>query len=282
MSVGGQAVLEGVMMKNGDNLSVAVRRERDDEIVVKELQPRKTFKKLSKIPFIRGTFNLYDQLSVGIRALNLSADLALEEEGEEFGLLEMLGTTGLAFLLAIGGFLMLPVWLTNNLAGFKGINPILFNLVEGGIRIGLFLLYLFAISRLKDIRRVFQYHGAEHKSVYAYENDEELKVQNARKYSTLHPRCGTAFLMIVLVVAILVFSLVGNPPILIKIASRILLLPVVAGVSYEILKFSGRHADNPLIKPFLLPGLALQKITTGEPSDRQLEVALAALKEVVD
>lgn len=281
MSVGGQAVLEGVMMKNGDDLSVAVRREKDQEIVVKKLQPRKRFKRLSKIPFVRGIFNLYDQLSVGIRALNKSANLALEEEEESFGWLEMIGTTGVALLLAIGGFVMFPVWLTNNLAGFKVINPVLFNLVEGGIRIGLFLLYLFAISSLKDIRRVFQYHGAEHKSVYTYENDEELTVENARKYSTLHPRCGTAFLMIVFVVAILVFSVVGNPSLLIKIASRILLLPVVAGVSYEILKFSGRHSDNPWVKPFLLPGLALQKITTGEPSDDQLEVALTALKEVV-
>lgn len=282
MPVGGQAVIEGVLMRNGDRLSVAVRRQRDGEIVVQNLPSRSKFQSLSEIPFVRGIFNLYDMLSTGIRALNLSVDLALEEEDEEFGIWEGVLTFGLAFVLAIGGFVLLPVWATNSLWGMQGVNPVLFNLVEGGIRIGLFVLYLAAISSLSDIRRVFQYHGAEHMSVYAYENDEELTVENARKYGTAHPRCGTAFLMIVLVVAILVFSLVGNPPLLIKIGSRLLLLPVVAGISYEILRFSGRHVDKVWLRPFLKPGLWLQKITTRKPSDQQIEVALAALKSVVE
>ncbi|MFP4135572.1 MAG: DUF1385 domain-containing protein [Candidatus Bipolaricaulota bacterium] len=281
MSVGGQAVIEGVLMRNGDNISVAVRRSSDGEIVVEDLEPRDKFKGLSKIPFVRGIFNLYDMMSTGIRALNLSAEIALEEEDEDFGTSETILTTGIAFLVAIGVFVVLPVWATNNLWGLSEGNAFLFNLVEGLIRIGFFLLYLAGITFFEDIRRVFQYHGAEHKSVYAYENDRDLVVDEAREYSTLHPRCGTAFLMIVLVVAILTFSLVGNPPLLLKIISRLLLLPVVAGVSYEILKFSGRHADNPFLRPFLLPGLALQKITTREPSDEQLEVALEAIKRVV-
>lgn len=269
-------------MRNGDDISVAVRRSSDGEVVVKDLEPRDKFQRLSEIPFIRGIFNLYDMMSTGIRALNLSADIALEEEEEDFGTTETVLTTGVAFLIAIGFFVILPVWATNNLWGLSEANALLFNLVEGFIRIGFFLLYLAGITFFEDIKRVFQYHGAEHKSVYAYENDRDLKVEEAREYSTLHPRCGTAFLMIVLVVAILTFSLVGNPPLLLKIASRLLLLPVVAGVSYEILKFSGRHADNPFLKPFLMPGLALQKITTREPSDDQLEVALQAIKHVVD
>lgn len=269
-------------MRNGDDVSVAVRRSSDGEIVVEELEPRDKFQRLSEIPFIRGIFNLYDMMSTGIRALNLSAEIALEEEEEDFGTTETVLTTGIAFLVAIGFFVILPVWATNNLWGLSEANPFLFNLVEGFIRIGFFLLYLAGITFFEDIKRVFQYHGAEHKSVYAYENDRDLTVEEAREYSTLHPRCGTAFLMIVLIVAILTFSLVGNPPILLKITSRLLLLPVVAGVSYEILKFSGRHADNPLLKPFLMPGLALQNITTREPSDDQLEVALQAIKHVVD
>ncbi|MBS3736715.1 DUF1385 domain-containing protein [Candidatus Bipolaricaulota bacterium] len=281
MPVGGQAVIEGVLMRNEDDISVAVRRVSDGEVVVRNLEPRKKFKGLSGVPFIRGLFNLYDMLSTGIRALNLSAEIALEEEEEDFGAKEAILTTGLALLISIGFFVILPVWATNNLWGLSEANAFLFNLVEGLIRIGLFLLYLVAITFFEDIKRVFEYHGAEHKSVYAYEDGKELAVDEAKGYSTLHPRCGTAFLMIVLVVAILTFSLVGNPPILIKIASRILLLPVVAGVSYEILRFSGRHTDNPFLRPFLTPGLMLQKITTREPSEDQIEVALAALKQVV-
>lgn len=282
MSVGGQAVIEGVLMRNGDRISVAVRRESDGEIVVRDLHPRSKFKKLSNIPFVRGLFNLYDMMSTGIRALNLSAEIALEEEEDtEFGAKEAIFTTGIAILVAVGVFVMLPVWITNSLGGFSEANPLLFNLVEGVIRIALFLLYLFGITLFEDIKRVFQYHGAEHKSVYTYENNKDLNVSEAREYSTLHPRCGTAFLVIVLIVAILVFSVIGNPSLWIKIVSRILLLPVVAGVSYEILRFSGKHADNPFLRPFIYPGLLLQKITTREPSDDQLEVALEALKSVV-
>ncbi|MFW6048804.1 MAG: DUF1385 domain-containing protein [Candidatus Bipolaricaulota bacterium] len=283
MAVGGQAVIEGVLMRNGDRISVAVRREADGEIVVEQLTPRQRFTRLSDIPFVRGLFNLYDMMSTGIRALNLSAEIALEDEEEaEFGTKEAIITTGIAVVVAVVFFVMLPVWATNNLWGLSEANPILFNLVEGLIRIALFLLYLAVITYFEDIKRVFQYHGAEHKSVYTYENGKDLTVDHAREYSTLHPRCGTAFLMIVLVVAILVFSLVGNPALWIKIVSRILLLPVVAGISYEILRFSGRHADNPLLKPFLFPGLMLQRITTREPDDDQLEVALEALKSVLD
>lgn len=280
-AVGGQAVIEGVMMRNGDKVSVAVRRERDKEVVVNRITPRSRFSKLAKIPFVRGIFNLYDMISLGVKALNLSAKLALEEEEEEFGTREAIITFGLAIVLAVGGFVILPLYLTNMFGWSQSINPLLFNLAEGGIRIGLFLAYIYGISLMKDVRRIFQYHGAEHKSVYTYESGEDLTIENARKFSTLHPRCGTAFLLIVLIVSILVFSLAGNPSLLVKIISRLLLLPVVAGVSYEALRFSGKNQDKKWLRWMVAPGLWLQKITTKPPSDNQLEVALAALKEVV-
>jgi len=191
--VGGQAVIEGVMMQNGDRIAVAVRRQSDGGIVVRPLPSRSRFKRLERIPFVRGTFRLYDMLSLGIRALDLSSKIAFPED-EQLSK----GGTFLTFLAAI----------------------VLAILVEGMIRLAFFLTYLMLISRMKEIHRVFQYHGAEHKTVHAYEADEELTVENARRHTTLHPRCGTAFLMIVVVVAILVFSVAGNPALWLKILSR--------------------------------------------------------------
>jgi uncharacterized protein YqhQ len=277
--VGGQAVIEGVMMRNGEKVVVAVRQPASGEIVVRELKPFQTWRKLSKIPFLRGVYNLFDILVLGIKALNLSANLALEEQEEKFGPLEFTLTLILALGIAIGGFFILPLWLTNLFASKS--SGILFAFVEGLIRIAIFLLYLWGITLLKDIRRVLQYHGAEHKSIYVYEHDEELTPANAKKYTPHHSRCGTSFLLLVAVIAILVFSLVGNPPLLWKILSRILLLPVVAGFSYETLMFSGRHADSKWLRPLIAPGLWLQKLTTREPDEKQLEVALAALKAVI-
>ncbi|MFQ6117221.1 MAG: DUF1385 domain-containing protein [Candidatus Bipolaricaulia bacterium] len=225
-----------------------------------------------------GVYNLFDILVLGIKALNLSANLTLEED-EKFGPVEFALTLVLSLGIAIGGFFILPLWLTDLFASRS--SGILFAFVEGVIRTAIFLLYLWGITLIKDIRRVLEYHGAEHKSIYAYENEEELTPENARKYTTLHPRCGTSFLLMVAVVAIIVFSLVGNPPLLWKILSRILLLPVVAGFSYEALMFSGRHADSRWLRPLIAPGLWLQRLTTKEPDDSQLEVALTALKAVL-
>jgi len=278
-NVGGQAVIEGVMMRNGERVAVAVRQMGNGEIVTRELLPFQVWHKLSKIPFVRGVYNLFDILILGIKALNLSANLALSEQEEQFGPLEFTLTLILSLGIAIGGFFILPLWLTNLFASHS--SGILFAFVEGVIRTAIFLLYLWGITLLKDIRRVLEYHGAEHKSIYAYENQEELTPENAKKYTTLHPRCGTSFLLMVAVISILVFSLVGNPPLLWKILSRLLLLPVVAGVSYEALMFSGRHADSPWLRPLIAPGLWLQRLTTREPDESQLEVALAALKTVL-
>jgi len=281
-SVGGQAVIEGVMMQNGDRIAVAVRRSSDNQITVRDIPARTHFKHLGKIPFIRGLFRLYDMLSLGIRALNVSVKLAFPEQDQP-GKIETSLTFLVAIIIAIGGFVILPLYITNTVHGLRTGNPILFNLVEGIIRILFFLVYLLLISSLKDIRRVFQYHGAEHKSVYTYEAKEELTVENAHKYQTLHPRCGTAFLMIVFIIAILIFSLAGNPDLWVKILSRLLLLPVVAGISYEALRFSGRHyKSSKWVRLLVQPGLWLQKITTAEPTDDMLEVAIASLKQVTE
>jgi len=282
-SVGGQALIEGVMMQNGDRVAVAVRRTNDNEIVVRDLPTSKRLRKLGEIPFVRGLFRLYDMLSLGIRALNMSARIAYPDQEEEltsgWGMLMV----AVAVIIAVGAFVVLPLYIVNSVPSLRTGNPILFNLVEGAIRIIFFLAYIIVISRMKDIHRVFQYHGAEHKTVYTYEAGEELTVANARKYTTLHPRCGTAFLMIVLVISILIFSLAGNPVLWLKILSRLLLLPVVAGISYEALRFSGKQYDNHLwVRLLVKPGLWLQLLTTAEPTDDMIEVAIASIKRVTE
>jgi len=278
--IGGQAVIEGVMMQNGDRIAVAVRRQSDGEILVRDLPSRFRFKKLGQIPFVRGLFRLYDMMSLGLRALNVSTELAFPED-EQMGKGGTFITFALAILLAVGAFMILPLYLAGFIPGLTSGNSIVFNLVEGMIRISFFFIYLFAISRMKDIHRVFQYHGAEHKTVYAYEADEELIVENAQKHTTLHPRCGTAFLMTVFVIAILIFSLAGQPTLWVKILSRLLLLPVVAGVSYEVLRFSGKNYNLWWVKALAQPGLWLQKLTTAEPDDDMVEVAIASMKRVL-
>ena len=279
--VGGQAVIEGVMMQNGDRIAVAVRRQSDGEILVRPIPARLRFKRLGQIAFLRGPFRLYDMMSLGLRALNLSTQLAFPEE-EQLSRGGTFFTFAAAITVAIGAFIVLPLYLTNNITGLRLGSSVLFNLVEGFIRLGFFFAYLLIVSRLKDIHRVFQYHGAEHKAVYAYEAGEPLTIENAKEHTTLHPRCGTAFLMTVFVIAILVFSLAGNPTLWLKILSRLLLLPVVAGVSYEALRFTGRNYDRWWVRALAQPGLWLQRLTTAEPDDEMIEVALTALRRVVD
>jgi uncharacterized protein YqhQ len=278
--VGGQAVIEGVMMQNGDRIAVAVRRQSDGEILVRSMPARFRFKRLGQIPFLRGLFRMYDMLSLGLRALNLSTQLAFPEE-EQLSRGGTFLTFVIAIAVAVGAFVILPLYLTNNIAGLRLGSSVLFNLVEGFIRLLFFLVYLFVISRLKDIHRVFQYHGAEHKTIHTYEAGEPLTVENARSHTTLHPRCGTAFLMTVFVIAILVFSLAGNPTLWLKILSRLLLLPVVAGLSYEALRFTGRHFDRWWVRLLAQPGLWLQRLTTAEPDDDMIEVALTVLRRVL-
>ena len=278
--IGGQAVIEGVMMQNGDRVAVAVRRLDTKAIVVRSLPVNRRFPRLGRTPFLRGTFRLYDTMALGMRALNVSTQVAYPEE-EQLSK----GGTFFAFLLAmivgVGAFIVLPLFIANSVSWLRLGNSIVFNLVEGLIRLVFFFVYIVVIRWLvKDIRRVFQYHGAEHKVVHTYESDEDLTTENARKHTTLHPRCGTAFLMTVFVVAILVFSLAGNPALWLKILSRILLLPVVAGISFEAQRFTGLHFDRRWVRILGQPGLWLQRLTTAEPSDDMIEVAIAALKGV--
>jgi uncharacterized protein YqhQ len=220
---------------------------------------------------------------VGTRALTFSANRSMGEEegGEELGFWEMALTIGLAFGLGLLLFVGLPTGTAHLLRG-QVTGVVWQNLLEGAIRLVVFFLYIVIISRLKDIQRVFQYHGAEHKAIFNYESGKELTVENARQFPRLHPRCGTSFLLIVVVVSIFVFAFVGLHPLWWRLLSRMLLMPFVAGIAYEILKFSSRNLESPWVRWLIVPGLLLQKLTTREPDDAQLEVALAALKGVLD
>ncbi len=279
--IGGQAVIEGVMMQNGDRVAVAVRRPDTKAVVIRPLPVNRRFPRLGKMPFLRGTFRLYDTMALGMRALNISTQIAFPEEQISKG--GTFAAFAAAIVLGIGIFIVLPLFIANSVSWLRLGNTIVFNLVEGLIRLAIFFAYLAGIRWLvKDIRRVFQYHGAEHKVVHTYEAGEELTVANAQKHTTFHPRCGTAFLMTVFVIAILVFSIAGNPDLWLKILSRILLLPVVAGLAYEVQRFAGRHFDRRWIRILAQPGLWLQKLTTGEPTDEMVEVAISALNEVKD
>jgi len=291
LSIGGQAVLEGVMMRSPHAFTVAVRKggKPGAEIaLLKEtiLPIGERFPFLKKA-VLRGSVALFEAMVLGVRALNFSANEAMEnEEGkkEEISPLAMAGTMVLALAFALGLFLALPLLLTQLLGtqygAFKG--NVLFNLTDGAIRVGLFLGYVSGISFMKDIRRVFEYHGAEHKAIGAYEAGEPLTVENARKYTCIHPRCGTSLLMVVMVLSIMLFSMIpGSWPLWAKAASRLALLPVIAGLSYEFIKYSAKKRGNRIIEALIYPGLLLQRLTTREPSDDQLEVAIRAMDEAL-
>lgn len=278
---GGMAVIEGVMMRGPEKVAVAVRKTDGSielqEEPVSDLPARYSF---LKWPFLRGTYVLIDSMVVGMRMLNKSANMALDEEEEELTTVEMVITGILAFALAILLFVILPAAIVHYTSRFLG-GVLAQNIVEGIIRIIFFLAYVWAIGKMEDIDRVFMYHGAEHKSIFAQEAGEELTVENTSKYTTLHPRCGTSFILIVLIISILVFALLGEGTLFYRIWSRIAVLPIVAGLGYEFLKFSGKYYNNRWARFLIAPGLYLQKLTTREPDDSQLEVAIAALKAVI-
>jgi uncharacterized protein YqhQ len=274
MPIGGQAVIEGVMLHDGRRVVVAVRTPQGT-VTVEPIPIRFAVPRLEAIPVVRGSIKLVQMLALGWNALKRSAELAHPEEAPA-SRWEFLTVILFVVVILVGGFMLLPAFLT----GLTGIeNRVLFNLVEGGIRVSLFLGYLVAISSVPDIRRVFQYHGAEHKVVHAYE-EGTASLADAKRRSPIHPRCGTSFLLLFVVVAILVFSLVPTPNLWVRLAGRILFLPVVAGLTYEILRFGSRNPRAWWLRPLLLPGLLLQRLTAREPSDDQIEVALAALRYV--
>lgn len=280
-SYGGMAVIEGVMMRGPDETALAVRKPDGSIEIDKEsnssLGKRHPF---LKWPLIRGSYVLIESMVVGIRMLNKSANMSMTEEEEELSAAEILITGLVAFVLAIVLFVALPTAVVHftkqYIGGVWGQN-----LVEGIIRIVFFFAYVYAISKMKEIERVFMYHGAEHKSILALEAGEELTVANARRYGTRHPRCGTSFLLVVMVVSILVFAMLGDGPLFYRIWSRIAVFPIVAGLGYEFIRFSGRYYQNGWAQFLIAPGLWLQRLTTREPDDQQLEVALAALREVL-
>jgi len=286
INIGGQAVIEGVMMRAPRSMAIAVRRP-NGEIVVKRdrVVPLAERFPLLKLPVIRGAVALFSSLLIGLKALSFSANEAAAEgeEKEEISAFAMGGTMAVALLFGILLFFILPLYLTKLLVPVIGDSNLVFNLVDGVIRVLVFLLYIYSISRMNDIQRVFQYHGAEHKSIFAFEAGDELTVENVKGYSRLHPRCGTSFLLIVMLVSILVFSLIPKAwTFYLKAGSRVVLLPLIAGISYECLKWSAKHERSRLVRFLIAPGLALQRLTTREPDDGQLEVAIRSMEEALE
>ncbi|MBR4151801.1 MAG: DUF1385 domain-containing protein [Selenomonadaceae bacterium] len=276
--VGGQAVIEGVMMRGFGKVATAVR-EPDGNINV-QVKPVSSITErfpILKLPFLRGAVTLFESLILGMKSLSFSAQTAGEED-EQLTDKELIGTIILAIGLACVLFIAIPTFAAKFFHTLTD-DPIILNLAEGFLRLIIFLAYLFAISQMKDIQRVFQYHGAEHKTIFCYEADLPLTVENVKKFPRLHPRCGTAFLLIVMLVSIFVFAFLGWPDLLERILSRIILLPLVAGISYEIIRFSAR-SGNSFVKLATLPGLWLQYLTTREPDDSMIEVAIKSLEAV--
>ncbi len=298
-SIGGQAVIEGVMMRGPEKIATAVRKT-DGEIVMEEKPIGKVRRnKFLKLPIIRGCINFFDSMILGIQALMYSAKFFdLDEEGnpqeQELGkfekwLTEKLGSEKffnvviyfsvcVSLIFSVGLFIMLPAVVVGFLKGLIE-NHFLLTLAEGVVRIAIFVVYMALVSRMNDIKRVFMYHGAEHKTINCYEHGEELTVENVKKHTRLHPRCGTSFLLIVMVISIIVFSFISWENAITRLLLRLALMPVVAGISYEIIKFAGRH-DNWFTSIISAPGKWFQRITTNEPDDSQIEVAIAAFLAV--
>jgi uncharacterized protein YqhQ len=274
---GGQAVLEGVMMRGSRALAVAVRNPEGEIVTHVEPVNQALYNgPISRIPFLRGVTMIWDALGLGMRSLMFSADVALgEEEGASFSGPVAWGTVAVSFAFAIGLFFVLP----SLVVGFvddRITSSLLSNLLEGVIRLLLFVGYVWLIGLIPDIRRVFAYHGAEHKTINAYEAGEELTPASAGRFTTLHPRCGTAFLLSVVVISILLFSLFGRPVLWLRILSRLVLIPVIAAVAYEYIRFSARHLDKAWMRVIAAPNLAMQRLTTREPDSEMLQVAITA------
>ncbi len=298
--VGGQAVLEGVMMRGVAHWAVAVRAPVLEagaqaggeplpgpvadagaiDVRMFELTPASRRSRLYRVPVLRGVLALGSSLSIGMRALGISANVALGEETEELSSGAWTGAIVLAIVFAIGLFFVVPVTLTNLVKHELG-SSVLYWTVEGIVRTAIFLGYLLVLSRVRDLRRVLEYHGAEHKVISCYEAGDELTPARARLYSRLHPRCGTSFLLIVMVLAIFVFAPVGLPAWWILVITRILGVPVIAGLAFELIKWAGRHRSQRWVQLVMAPGMALQRLTTREPDAGQLAVAIAALEAVL-
>jgi uncharacterized protein YqhQ len=307
---GGQAVIEGVMMRGRNSWAVAVRRPSGGIArMAYPLDPPGSRHRLLRLPLVRGVVSLYESLSLGIKALGISANIGLEEATEPeaatgeaivaamdtpkkssktpptdpsaFGFKEMAVTVFVSMAMAVGLFVVVPLVVVKAFESTFS-NPFVFNLVEGLIRIAVFILYIVGISFIPDLRRVFQYHGAEHKVIHAYEACGRADAEQARRYSNLHPRCGTGFLLMVMVIAVIMFAIVGKPSLPYLVLSRLVGIPVIVGISYELgIKWLGKHPNGFVAHILLWPGIQLQRLTTREPTAEQLEVAVAALEEAM-
>ncbi len=281
-AVGGQAVIEGVMMRGVSNWSLAVRKP--DESIALHSWPLESYMNrypVLKLPILRGIVALVESLVIGMKAISISANESLGQEEQQLTKREIGVTFVVAMVLAVALFFLAPLGLTGLFRHWLG-SGLLFWLVEGLVRVAIFVIYLAIVTRIPDLRRVFEYHGAEHMTIHALEHAEPLTPAACQKYKTLHLRCGTSFLLIVMVVAILVFAAVGRPAWYLLILSRVVLVPLIAGIAYEIVKVAGRHEANPVVRVVMAPGLALQWMTTRKPDERQLEVAIAALERIIE
>ena len=277
--MGGQAVMEGVMMRGERSWAVAVRTPEGD-IEIETHDAPTWAERWSKIPLLRGIMALAESMSLGFKALSWSANRQFPEE-EQLSSKAMGWTIGAALALFTGIFILLPALVANGIGDVFDLDGFWFHVAEGALRLGIFLGYLTLIGLLPDIKRVFQYHGAEHKAIAAYENDVELTAESAQRFGTAHVRCGTNFLLTVMVVTIIVYSFVGRPGWLMLMASRVVLIPLIAGLSYEVIRFAAKHMQWWWVRALMKPGLLLQKLTTRQPSLDQVEVAVASLRAVL-
>jgi len=279
---GGQAVMEGVMMRGRKSMAVAVRRP-NGEISLTSQPLSSLYKgRARNWPFVRGIIVLIETLALGTQSLLHSAQIAAAEEEESISPALLWGSVAIAVAFAVALFFITPLLLTRYLLDPYITSSLVSNLIEGIIRIGIFIAYLKIISLMPEVKRLFTYHGAEHKVVNAYEAGTPLELDYVRKYSTSHTRCGTSFLLAVMVISIFVFALLGRPSIWLSILSRMVLIPVIAAIGYEFVRFGATHYRNVLVRSLLAPGLLLQSMTTGEPNDSQLETALSAMKKVIE
>ena len=277
---GGQAVIEGVMIRGRGHYSLAVRKPSGEITATSSRLSTLYTGRLRRIPLVRGVIVLLETLLIGIEALSRSANMALEEEGQELSKWSMALMLTISLSLGIGLFFIAPLFAIRSLDSMVATDW-LSNLLEGILRLAVFLAYILLIGLMPDIKRVFAYHGAEHMTVHAQEHNLPLDVEHVRRFPTAHNRCGTAFLLVVMVVAIAVFTFVGRPSLPVSVASRIVLVPVIAAISYEIIRFSGARAANPLVRFIFYPSLALQSLTTRQPDDDQIEVAIRAMNHAI-
>ena len=281
-SYGGQALIEGVLMR-GKSFVVASFRNPDGEIVTEHEELQGIYKsKLAKIPFFRGLIILWDSISLGMRYITLSANIQAEEEEEKIEGTTLFFTILVSLSLAVGLFFILPTFLAEMFSRLVDLSQFATNIIEGVIRLLILVGYMWGIGRTEDIARVFRYHGAEHKTINAFEDGVEMNVDNVMKYPLAHPRCGTSFLLTLMVLSILVFSILGPMSLWLRILSRILLIPVLAMLSYEVIRWMGNHLENPVVRMITSPNLALQKLTTNEPDRAIVEVALTSFKQLLE